>query len=169
MPYKNVSTLAKAMHHLSGYRLHLLSTVKPAEQAQLESLAPAGSLIFHNGVTDEEYAELLERSFALVHASLDEGFGIPVIEAMSVGTPVVISDIPIFREIGGTASVHGPATDPAGFAAAIRTLEDPVLWERHSAAARVQARLFDWDQSAEVLYEVLRRVASKVRPEDAGA
>jgi glycosyltransferase involved in cell wall biosynthesis len=167
MPYKNVTTLARTMNHLPGYRLHLLSKVKPDEQRRLESLAPAGSLVFHNGVTDDEYAELLENAYALVHASLEEGFGIPIIEAMSVGTPVVISDIPIFREIGGSASVHGPARNPSGFAAAVRTLEDPKEWERRSAAARVQARLFDWDASADVLYEVMRRVASKARPEDA--
>jgi glycosyltransferase involved in cell wall biosynthesis len=167
MPYKNVAMLARAMTELPGYRLHLLSRVPAAERARLEALAPAGALGFHDGVSDAEYAALLEGAYALVHASLDEGFGIPLVEAMSVGTPVVVSDIPIFREIGGDAGVYADPHDASAFAAAVRSIEKPAEWARRSAAAREQARLFDWDRSADVLYEVLRRVASKVRPEDA--
>jgi glycosyltransferase involved in cell wall biosynthesis len=169
MPYKNVDTLARAMTDLPGYRLHLLSRVPAAERVRLEALAPAGSLAFHDGVTDAEYAQLLEGAHALVHASLDEGFGIPLVEAMSVGTPIVVSDIPIFREIGGTAAVYADPHDPAAFADAVRRLDAPAEWTRRSAAAREQATLFDWDASADVLYEVLRRVAAKARPEDAEA
>ena len=167
MPYKNVTTLARAMHDLPDHRLHLLSRVPTAERARLTALAPADSLVFHDGVSDAEYTALLESAYALVHASLDEGFGIPLVEAMSVGTPVVVSDIPIFREIGGEAGVYADPRDPAAFAAAVRSIAAPAEWKRRSAAARAQARLFDWDRSAEVLYEVMRRVASKVRPEDA--
>ena len=167
MPYKNVGTLARAMHELPGNRLHLLSRVPAAERARLQALAPTGTLVFHDGVSDEEYARLLEGATALVHASLDEGFGIPLVEAMSVGTPVVVSDIPIFREIGGVAGVYADPHDPAAFAAAVRSLAEPGEWERRSTASREQAWLFDWDRSAEVLHEVLRRVASKARPEDA--
>jgi glycosyltransferase involved in cell wall biosynthesis len=167
MPYKNVSTLAHALHHLPGYRLHLLSRAPARERAALTNLAPAESVVFHDGVTDAEYAAVLENAHALVHASLDEGFGIPLVEAMSVGTPIVVSDIPIFREIGGGAGIYTDPRDPTAFAAAVRTLEDPTVWRARSAAAREQARLFDWDRSADVLYEVLRRVARKPRPEDA--
>jgi glycosyltransferase involved in cell wall biosynthesis len=169
MPYKNVDTLVRAMHHLAGYRLHLLSRISAPERARLEGLAPAGSLEFHDGVSDAEYAGLLAGAHALVHASLDEGFGIPLVEAMSVGTPVVVSDIPIFREIGGSAGVYADPRDPVAFAAAVQTLADDANWLNRSSAAREQARLFDWDRSADVLYEVLRRVAKKPRPEDADA
>jgi glycosyltransferase involved in cell wall biosynthesis len=167
MPYKNVDTLARAMTDLPGYRLHLLSRVPADERARLEALAPDGTLEFHDGVTDAEYAQLLDGAHALVHASLDEGFGIPLVEAMSVGTPIVVSDIPIFREIGGQAGIYADPHDSAAFAAAVRRLDVAAEWTRRSAAAREQARLFDWDASADVLYEVLRRVASKARPEDA--
>jgi glycosyltransferase involved in cell wall biosynthesis len=167
MPYKNVHTLARAMNQLPGYRLHLLSRISDAESARLRAMAPPGSLQLHDGVSDTEYVELLENAHALVHASLDEGFGIPLVEAMSVGTPIVVSDIPIFREIGGAAGVYADPHDPVAFASAVRALEDPATWKRLSMAAREQARLFDWDRSAGVLYEVLRRVARKSRPEDA--
>jgi glycosyltransferase involved in cell wall biosynthesis len=167
MPYKNVETLARALQLLPGYRLHLLSRIDAAARSRLEALAPAGSLEFHDGVSDAEYAEILGRAFALVHASLDEGFGIPLVEAMSVGTPIVVGDIPIFREIGGAAAKYADPRDADAFAVAVRALEDPAAWAAHSAAARQQARHFDWDRSADVLYEVLRRVAQKPRPEDA--
>jgi glycosyltransferase involved in cell wall biosynthesis len=167
MPYKNVETLARALQHLPGYRLHLLSRVSGSAKSRLEALAPAGSLEFHDGVSDAEYAQLLGRAFALVHASLDEGFGIPLVEAMSVGTPIVVSDIPIFREIGGTAAAYADPLDPVAFADAVRALDDPVVWATRSTTVREQARRFDWDRSADVLYEVLRRVAQKPRPEDA--
>lgn len=167
MPYKNVGTLARALNELPGYRLHLLSRVPARERAVLTELAPAGSLVFHDGVTDTEYAALLESAHALVHASLDEGFGIPLVEAMSVGTPIVVSDIPIFREIGGDAGVYADPRDPSAFAAAVRELDDSATWLELSASVRDRSRSFDWDRSADVLYEVLRRVAKKPRPEDA--
>jgi glycosyltransferase involved in cell wall biosynthesis len=166
MPYKNVATLVRALHELPGYRLHLLSRVPAAERTRLEAAAPAGAVEFHDGVSDAEYVELLEGATALVHASYDEGFGIPLVEAMSVGTPIVVSDIPIFREIGGEAGLYADPSDPSAFAGTVRRLEDAREWEARSAQSREQARLFDWDRSAEVLYEVLRRVASKARPED---
>jgi glycosyltransferase involved in cell wall biosynthesis len=163
MPYKNVETLALAMHVLPGYRLHLLSRIGAADRKRLLSLAPPGALMIHDGVDDAQYAELLGGAFALVHASLDEGFGIPLLEAMALGTPVVLSDIPIFREVGADAAGYFPATDPDAAAAAIRALEDPELWRARSARGREVAARYDWDTSAEVLLGVLERVASMRR------
>jgi glycosyltransferase involved in cell wall biosynthesis len=161
MPYKNVETLAHAMHVLPGYRLHLLSKIGKADRRRLLELAPPGSIMFHNGVSDEQYAELLRSAFALVHASLDEGFGIPLIEAMAAGTPIVVSDIPIFREVGADAAGYFPPTDPDAAAAAIRALEDPVQWRARSARGRQVAATYDWDASAAVLLDTLREVVSR--------
>jgi glycosyltransferase involved in cell wall biosynthesis len=161
MPYKNVETLALAMHVLPGYRLHLLSKIGGADRRRLLELAPPGAIMVHNGVGDDEYGELLENAFALVHASLDEGFGIPLIEAMSAGTPIVVSDIPIFREVGADAAGYFPATDPDAAAAAIRALEDPVQWRARSARGRRVAAAYDWDASAAVLLDTLTEVVSR--------
>ena len=163
MPYKNVETLARAVAQLPGYRLHLLSKISDGDRGRLAALAPAESLVFHNGVTDAEYTELLESATALLTVSLDEGFGLPIVEAMAVGTPVVLSDIPIFREIGGTAARYVPAKDPSAVAAALRELEDPDAWTAASAAALAQVTNFDWDRSATELLEVLLRVGRKPR------
>jgi glycosyltransferase involved in cell wall biosynthesis len=159
MPYKNVETLALALHVLPGYRLHLLSKIGANDRRRLLELAPVGALMLHNGVSDREYADLLDDAFALVHASLDEGFGIPLIEAMSAGTPIVVSDIPIFREVGADAAGYFPATDPDAAAAAIRALEPRDVWRQRSARGREVAARYDWNASAAALMQVLERVA----------
>jgi len=160
MPYKNVDTLARALHELPGYRLHLLSRISAADRERLTALAPAGALVVHDGTSEADYRALLESATALVTASLDEGFGLPLVEAMAVGTPVVVSDIPIFREIGGEAALYASATDPVAMASAIRCLEDPAEWARRSAASRAQAAQFSWDRSASVLLTTLEGLAT---------
>ncbi len=160
MPYKNVGTLVRALHELPGYRLHLLSRITPAARARLEALAPEGALVVHDGTGEEEYRALLLSARALVTASKDEGFGLPLVEAMVLGTPIVVSDIPIFRDIGGDAALFAPADDPAAFAAAIRRLEYPDEWRARSSASVRQAALFDWDRSATQLLRLLESLAS---------
>lgn len=161
MPYKNVETLARALHELPGHRLHLLSRIGDADRARLAGIAPEGALVIHDGVTDAEYGQLLDSARALVTMSLDEGFGLPLVEAMVRGTPVVVSDIPIFREIGGAAAVYADPGDAHAVAAAIRTLGDSDEWSRRAAASREQATHFDWNRSARTLLELLERVARR--------
>jgi len=158
MPYKNVETLARAMHLLPGYSLHLMSRETPEDRERLTALAPAGSIVFHGGASDEEYRGVLARATALVSASRDEGFGIPLVEAMSVGTPVVVSDIPIFREIGGDAALYFDATSPEDVASAVHMLEDPDELGRRSAAAAERHSAFSWETSADALLDLLLRV-----------
>ncbi len=161
MPYKNVETLIASLDELPEYELHLLSRIHQKDRARLEALASGRSVIFHNGVGDDEYAQLLSDSTALVTASLDEGFGIPVIEAMSLGTPVVCSDIPIFREIGGQAAMFVEAKDAHGFAQAIRQLEDPQEFASRRSAGLAQAASFSWKASAQALLDVLVEVCAQ--------
>lgn len=163
MPYKGVDTLVAALHHLPGARLHLLSRIRPADRARFEAAAPAGALVVHDGVSDEEYAALLDSATALVSASRDEGFGIPLVEAMGRGTPVVVSDIPIFREIGGETALYATPGDAQAFAARITDLLAAGEWERRSAAAPAEAARFDWGRSAAVLLELLREQAAAGR------
>jgi glycosyltransferase involved in cell wall biosynthesis len=160
MSYKGVDTLVRAVAQLPGHELHLMSRVRPEERRRLEQLAPGARLVFHDGATDAEYADVLAGATALVTASKAEGFGIPLVEAMRLGTPVVVSDIPIFREIGGEAALYFPADDPAALAQAIGALERPGEWERRSAASADTAGRFTWAASAERLVEVLREVAA---------
>jgi glycosyltransferase involved in cell wall biosynthesis len=159
MPYKNVETLATGMHELPGYTLHLLSRASEEVRDRLVALAPAGSLVFHGGVSDEEYASLLDSATALVNASRNEGFGIPLVESMSRGTPIMVSDIPVFREVGADAALYFAADDPSAFVARVRELEAPGEWALRSAASHDRAAHYSWDASADALLEVLTRVA----------
>lgn len=153
MEYKGVDLLARALHRLPGYRLTLMSAVSARERAALERIAPAGALHFLNGATDEEYEAALDRATAIVSASLGEGFGLPVIEGMSRGTPAVVRDLPIFREIGGGAARY--FDDEDGLVAELRALENAGEWERRSAESVQHAGSFTWERAAEQLLAVL--------------
>ena len=161
MPYKNVETLVKAAALLPDHELHLMSRIGDAARERLVAAAPGARLIFHDGASDEEYFRELLNATALVTASLDEGFGIPVVEAMRVGTPAVVSDIPIFREIGADAAVYVPPNEPAAFAEAIRRLEEPAEWARRSALSVDAASRYTWAASAASLLELLRETAGE--------
>lgn len=158
MPYKDVETLIRAAAMLPDHELHLCSRIDPATRARFARLAPGASVVMHDGVTDDEYGELLRSATALVHASRDEGFGIPLLEAMSLGVPVVVADTPIFREVGGDAARFFPVGDADALARAVRDLEGE--WAAVSRASLEQSQRFSWRASAERLGAFLTEVAS---------
>jgi glycosyltransferase involved in cell wall biosynthesis len=160
MPYKNVATLASAMPALGDHELHLMSRITPEERARLTALAPGGRLVFHDGASDETYRDVLRGATALVSASRDEGFGIPLVEAMALGTPLVVSDIPVFREVGADAAAYVAPDDVGGFVRAVRELDDPGVWEQRSAAARARSTYYSWEASARILLALLERLTS---------
>ena len=160
MPYKNVETLIAGVASLPGYRLHLLSRIEPAREAELRaSIPPGADVVFWRGISDADYHRLLSRAAALVIASHDEGFGLPVIEAMNAGTPVVCSDLEIFREVTGGHALFFDPDSVDEFAAAVRRLDDTRLRAELVESARIQAKTFTWDQSAESLLKLMRDLA----------
>ena len=163
MPYKNVETLVTALRWLPDYTLHLMSRISDRDRARLVSLAAGARIVFHNGASDETYFAELGQACALVSASRDEGFGIPLVEAMAIGTPIVVSDIEIFREIGGAAALYADPDDPQTFVQAIRQLEDRSEWQRRSEATQAQAAQFSWQRSATTLFNVVVDLGSTTR------
>jgi len=161
MPYKNVETLVRAAALLPDYTLHLMSTISDSQRQRLIDIAPTASLVFHNGASDEHYHEELAGATALVTASRDEGFGIPLVEAMTLGTPVVVSDIPIFREIGADAAAYFDPDSPEALASTIRYLQAPAVWEEHSRRSLARASQFTWGASAAHLLTVLTAAATR--------
>ena len=157
MPYKNVETLIRAAAALPGRTLHLLSRISPARRAELSALIdPAGaSVVFHGGVTDAEYAALLADHAVLVSASLDEGYGLPVAEALALGVPAVVTDMPIFREVAGDGALYAPGMDAEAFARGIRSLDDPETRASVIAAGTAHIARFSWEHSADVLLDAL--------------
>jgi glycosyltransferase involved in cell wall biosynthesis len=91
----------------------------------------------------------------MVTACRDEGFGIPLIEAEAVGTPLVISDIPLFHEVGGDAAVFFDTESSEAFASAVLGMDNPTDWLLWSARVREQAAEFSWDESARRLLDLL--------------
>lgn len=155
MPYKNVETMVAGMAELPDFTLHLLSRITPQRRAELEIMVPPGAkVVFHNGVTDDEYATLLKRATALVSLSRAEGYGLPLVEAMALGTPVIASDIPIFREVGGDAASYVDPGSASGFAAAVKELGNDDHWQEVSRQSVARAAEFSWDESARQLVDV---------------
>lgn len=162
MPYKNVEILARGTALLPCYRLHLLSKITSSRKSQLEALAQntGAELVFHEGVSDQKYKELLSSAFALVSASKDEGFGIPLVEAMQLGTPVIVSKLDIFAEVAGNAGTYFNPETPESFAQAVKSLEDQGTWLTNSKNSMTQANKFDWNKSADALLEQFDRLDS---------
>jgi Glycosyltransferase len=159
--YKNVETLILGMGQLTDHRLLLTSRISVRRLSELTDLANSvgANVKFLNGTSDDEYFELLRNSKALVSASLDEGFGIPLVEAMERGTPVVTSDIEIFEEVAGPAGLRFQARCPEEFASQVRALSDPDFWQELSDQSLKQADEFTWPQSARQLLELCERVS----------
>lgn len=108
---------------------------------------------------DEQLAELLAGARMLLFPSLYEGFGLPVLEAMASGTPVLLGRNSALPEVAGEAGCYLEYPDPQAYAQAIRQLiEDQPLWQRLREAGLERARLFSWRRCAQITAGVYREV-----------
>jgi glycosyltransferase involved in cell wall biosynthesis len=165
-PRKNVLRLIEAFEKLAedfpGLRLVLAGKVgwdsEPFHRAIAES-SVAARIDCLGFVTDAEKQVLLASAAALVYPSMYEGFGLPVLEAMAIGTPVVTSNVSSLLEVAGEGAL---LVDPASLeqiAEAIRSLlNDPNLVALQVAKGLEQARTFTWERTAKTTYETYRSV-----------
>lgn len=93
---------------------------------------------------DDELAGLIAGSRALLMPSFAEGFGLPVVEALAIGAPVIVSDLPVFREIGGTIPTFLDATDGAGWERQIMAFMEDCPERQRQLAALPDYRAPDW-------------------------
>ena len=157
IPYKNAETLIKSLAFLTPKRtLHLLSRISPARKAQLMRLIPEGAkVIFHGGVSDDEYAKLLADDAIMVSASKAEGYGLPLAEALKLGVPAVVSDMEIFREVAGDGALYADPDSPQDFAAKIASLDSQKHREQLVSTGQKHIAKYSWDDSAKTLLDAL--------------
>ncbi|HYP20249.1 MAG TPA: glycosyltransferase family 1 protein [Chloroflexia bacterium] len=110
---------------------------------------------------DKLYA-LLSGASLLAYPSRIEGFGLPPLEAMSLGVPVVASDAPVLREVAGGSALHVPADDAAAWAAAFRRIfAEPGLAALLSESGRARSSEFSWRRCAAETIAVYQEVAER--------
>ncbi|MEV0678258.1 glycosyltransferase family 1 protein [Actinosynnema sp. NPDC050436] len=106
-------------------------------------------------LTDPELAHVLRRAAVLAAPSLAEGFGLPVVEAMAAGVPVVHSDAPALVEVAGGAGLVVPRGDRAALVAALRSVwREPEVADRAVAAGLARAEAFTWENAARAVWDV---------------
>lgn len=106
---------------------------------------------------DDVLVHLYRRALGLVFPSKYEGFGLPVVEAMALGTPVICSPIASLQEVGGDGALFADP-DPAAYLKALRRLlDEPALRTERIEAGRKQAAHFSWDRCARQTVEVYRK------------
>ena len=159
LPHKNVETLIKMMDYLPDKTLHLLSRISPRKKHQLQKIAsPHARIVFHSGVTDEQYAHILANDAIMVSASKAEGFGLPLIEAMKLGVPVIVTDMPIFHEVGDGGALYADPDSPKEFADKIRELDALDLRKRLVENGTKHAATFSWNHSAKTLLRAIHQL-----------
>lgn len=130
--------------------------------AQLHGLEPDRDLFLLGYVSDMELAWLFQHCFAFVYPSLFEGFGMPVLEALGFGSPVLCAETSSLPEVGGDAAIYFDPLDPESIAEAmIGLFRGDLNRERLKEAAHRQAKEFSWTRSAAMIREVYQEVVKR--------
>lgn len=169
-PRKNIPTLLKAFRYLkdnyrsqatlviAGNRGWLVEEV----DALIDQLGLEGSVRCLGGVPNEELVYLYNASKLFVFPSIYEGFGLPPLEAMACGTPVIVSNTSSLPEVVGDAAWLVNPEDIEGLAVAIhRILSDDKLAAQMREKGLKRSAVFSWERAARETLEVYRKVAGR--------
>jgi len=155
-PHKNVERLISAF---DGVRRNDRSVDLVMAGGSFEHHARRDGIRSEGFVSNERLAALYRGALALIIPSLDEGFGLPALEAMSCGTPVIASNIPALVEVTGDAAVHVDPKSVEGIAGAMRRVAaDTALRKSLGRRGIERARQFTWRRCAEETVRVYREV-----------
>jgi glycosyltransferase involved in cell wall biosynthesis len=166
-PRKGLDVLVAAAAALGPAAVPVLVVGQPgwggvdlAATARAAGLGPDAVRVLGR-LDDADLGVVLRAASVLVVPSRAEGFGLPVVEAMAVGTPVITSDVPALVEVAGAAAVVVPRGDHGELAAAIEAvLTDPGLRARLAAAGLVQAAGHTWEAVADRAWPLYRALAA---------
>lgn len=170
-PHKNVPALIDAFARAELVATHDLVVVGAEDsrererdysviRSKVESAGLTDAVRFVGGVTDEELAGLCRLAAALALVSLYEGFGLPALEAMACGTPVVCSDLGALPEVAaGSAILVDPSSIESIAQGLRRVVADPAHTMRLREAGLARAAGFSWRKSATMLLDVFERTA----------
>lgn len=112
-------------------------------------------------VSDAELLALFQGAIAFVYPSLYEGFGLPVLEAMACGTPVIASSRSSLPEVGGEAALYVDPTDEAEWSATLLRVQDPGVRATLSRSGIAQAARFNWTETARRTLAVYHAVQAR--------
>ncbi len=165
-PTKNIETLVNAFARLpfAIRDVHDLVLVGDFRQRrdlyeQVKRVGIEKQTVFTGVVTDDRLIELYQNATLFVFPSIYEGLGLPVLEAMACGCPVISSSASSLPEVAGDAAILVDPQHPETFAQEIeRVLNNPDLWQDlHSRGIRQAAR-FSWDRAARETVRVYKSV-----------
>src|SRR6185369_2959904 len=160
-PRKNVELLLQtfAIVRQRFPRLELIQiggTWSDAQRAYIERQNLAGFIRQRRGISRDELAGLYASATAVIVPSLAEGFGIPVIEALACGAPVVASDIPVLREVGFEGVRFCSLTDVREWTRAVEELCATGARPSSETRARIRAR-YTWQTQAQIIGDAYLR------------
>ena len=153
-PKKNFHVLLPLLQQNPDLQLVIAgNTANPYSQKIVEiaqKLGVANQLMLLGNVSDEVKYWLFQHCLAFVFPSLSEGFGLPVVEAMSIGKPVFLSNLTSLPEVGGDAAYYWQNTDPTHLQAVFEQgMTDYQANATKKEAIQRQARRFTWQKAAE--------------------
>ncbi|ACK68490.1 glycosyl transferase group 1 [Gloeothece citriformis PCC 7424] len=164
-PYKNLHRLITAFAKLPNYQDYQLwiagssdPRFTPLLKTQTDELGLSEQIKFLDYLPYEQLPQILNQALALVFPSLWEGFGLPVLEAMGCGTPVITSNLSSLPEVAGDAALLVNPYKVEEITAAMEALAtDAQLRSRLSQQSLHQASQFSWQKTAQETVEVLTR------------
>lgn len=164
-PHKNVGVLVDAMPAVQEAVPDAVLVV-PGNVTEhtrgLEARAAQGAAVFPGWVSAADLEGLYNAAACFAFPSRREGFGLPVLEAMSRGVPVVCANASALPEVAGDAALYFDPDRPDELAAAIvRVLQDPLLAETLSAAGQARAAAFSWNRVAEETLAVYEKALAE--------
>jgi glycosyltransferase involved in cell wall biosynthesis len=157
---KNLGRLVAA-YHMAGISDEIKLVLAGRADPIFNIEAPEEILAHSVGyIPDEELSDLYQHAILFVYPSLYEGFGLPPLEAMSLGCPVILSDIPVFREVFGDAAHYvDPLSSVSIRDGIIHVLSDESYRTELIRRGFERASRFNWDSSADNILSMIRDCA----------